>query len=195
MKVSNEGKYDVYTCALWNTIRWYYVFFIKIVHCRGSGFELLSAFLPLASCHDSSVRRLRKFPVSMIFALSKSITWSLSHACFAMFEPLLCFLTFLMCSAFLVFRDLPVSPKYRQIFENKKCKWSRISNSGYLVVIQPQSVQQQSITYIYTNRWYYSSTDLYIYTSCSAVALIVVELRPGSHYCHAHMHLYIGCCY
>ena len=62
------------------------------------------------------VWRLRKFPVSMIFALSKSITESLSHACFAMFEPLLCFLTFLMCSAFLVFRDLPVSPKYRQIF-------------------------------------------------------------------------------
>ena len=33
----------------------------------------------------------------------------LMQACFAMFEPL-CFLTFLMCSAFLVFRDLPVSP-------------------------------------------------------------------------------------
>ena len=48
-------------------------FFIKIVHCRGSGFELLSALLCLAAvCHDSrlsSVRRLRKFPVSMIFAL------------------------------------------------------------------------------------------------------------------------------
>ena len=28
-----------------------------------------------------------------------------------------------------------------------------------------------------------------------AVAVIVVELRPGRHYCHAHMHLYIGCCY
>ena len=28
-------------------------------------------WLPLAVCHDSSVRRLRKFPVSMIFALSK----------------------------------------------------------------------------------------------------------------------------
>ena len=41
----------------------------------------------------------------------------------------------------------------------------------------------------------YSITDLYIYTSCSAVAVIVVELRPGRHYCHAHMHLYIGCCY
>ena len=55
-------------------------------------------------------------------------------------------------------------------------------SSGYLVVIQPQLVQQQSMTYIYTNRCYCSITDLYIYTWCSAVALIVVELRPGSHY-------------
>ena len=72
--------------------------------------SVLSALLCLAAvCHDSrlsSVRRLRKFPVSMIFAL---------HV-FSMFEPLLCSLTFLMCSAFLVSRDLPVSPKYRQIF-------------------------------------------------------------------------------
>ena len=30
----------------------YYVFFIKTVYCRGSGFELLSAFLSLAVCHD-----------------------------------------------------------------------------------------------------------------------------------------------
>ena len=36
-------------------------------------------------------------------------------------------------------------------------------NSAYLVVIQPQSVQQQSMMYINTNRWYYSITDLYIY--------------------------------
>ena len=105
MKVSNEARYDVYTCALWNTIKWYYVFFIKTVYCRGSGFEL-SAFLSLAVCHDSSVRRVWKFPMSMTFALSKSITWSLSHACFAMFEPLLCFLTFLMCSAFLVLFEM-----------------------------------------------------------------------------------------
>ena len=33
-------------------------------------------------------------------------------------------------------------------------------NSAYLVVIQPQLVQQQSITYIYTNRWYYSLDGL-----------------------------------
>ena len=58
-------------------------------------------------------------------------------------------------------------------------------NSAYLVVIQPQSVQQQSMTYINTNRSYCSITDLYLYTSCFAVALIVVELRPGRHYCHA----------
>ena len=46
----------------------------KTVYCRGSGFELLSAFLSLAVCHDSTVRRLRKFPMSMTFALSTSIT-------------------------------------------------------------------------------------------------------------------------
>ena len=56
-------------------------------------------------------------------------------------------------------------------------------NSAYLVVIEPQLVQQQSMTYIYTNRCYYGITDLYIYTSSSAVALIVVELRPGMDYC------------
>ena len=28
-----------------------YVFFIKIVYCRGSGFELLSAFLSLATVY------------------------------------------------------------------------------------------------------------------------------------------------
>ena len=28
--MSNEARYDVYTCALWNTIRWYYVFFIRL---------------------------------------------------------------------------------------------------------------------------------------------------------------------
>ena len=48
-------------------------------------------------------------------------------------------------------------------------------NSAYLVVIQPQLVQQQSMTYINTNRWYYSTTDLYLYTSCFAVALIVLN--------------------
>ena len=58
-------------------------------------------------------------------------------------------------------------------------------NSAYLVVIQPQLVQQESMTYIYRNRWHYSITDLYIYTSCFAVAVIVVELGPGRHYCHA----------
>ena len=58
-------------------------------------------------------------------------------------------------------------------------------NSAYLVVIQPQLVQQKSMTYIYTSRWYYSITDLYICTSCLAVALVMVELRPGSHYCHS----------
>ena len=88
-------------------IRWYrYVFLIKTVYYRGGGLELLSAFLSLAVCYDSSVKRLRKLLMSMTFALSKSITWLLSHACFAMFEPFLCCSTFLMCSNFLVFKDL-----------------------------------------------------------------------------------------
>ena len=85
-------------------------FLIKIVHCRGSGFELLSALLCLAAvCHDSrlsSVRATTEIPCVNDFRVAR----------FSMFEPLLCSLTFLMCSAFLVSRDLPVSPKYRQIF-------------------------------------------------------------------------------
>ncbi len=51
-----------------------YNFLIKAVYCRGSGLELLSAFLSLAVCHDSKVRRFRNFPLSMTFELSKSIT-------------------------------------------------------------------------------------------------------------------------
>ena len=39
-----------------------------------SGLEILFAFLYLAVCSDFSVERLRKFPLSMTFALSKSIT-------------------------------------------------------------------------------------------------------------------------
>ena len=38
--------------------RYNYVFFYS--DCRGSGLELLSAFLSLAVCHDSNVKRLRK---------------------------------------------------------------------------------------------------------------------------------------
>ena len=58
----------------------------------------------------------------------------------------------------------------------------------------PQTVSAKTL-YLQIRPSRYSTTDLYIYTSCSAVAVIVVELRPGRHYCHAHMHLYIGCCY
>ena len=35
---------------------------LKTVYCRGSGLELLSAFLSLAVCHDSNVKWHRKFP-------------------------------------------------------------------------------------------------------------------------------------
>ena len=50
------------------------VFLIRAVYCRGSGLKLLSAFLSLAVCHDSKViKRHRNFPLSMVFALSKSI--------------------------------------------------------------------------------------------------------------------------
>ena len=58
----------------------------------------------------------------------------------------------------------------------------------------PQTVSAKTL-YLRIRPSKYSITDLYIYTSCSAVAVIVVELRPGRHYYHAHMHLYIGCCY
>ena len=36
---------------------------------------------------------------------------------------------------------------------------------------------------------------LHTYALCSAVEMIVVELRPGRHYCDAHTHIFIGCCY
>ena len=49
------------------------MFSLRLYIVEEAGFELLSALLCLAAvCHDSrlsSVRRLRKFPVSMIFAL------------------------------------------------------------------------------------------------------------------------------
>ncbi len=32
------------------------VFLIRAVYCRGSGLELLSAFLSMAVCHDSKVK-------------------------------------------------------------------------------------------------------------------------------------------
>ena len=57
----------------------------------------------------------------------------------------------------------------------------------------PQTVSAKTL-YLRIRPSRYSITDLYIYTSCSAVAVIVVELRPGRHYCHAHMHLYILTC-
>ena len=68
-----------------------------------------SCLMQLHVCHDSGLLVLgatTEIPCVNDFRV----------ACFSMFEPLLCSLTFLMCSAFLVFRDLPVSPKYRQIF-------------------------------------------------------------------------------
>ena len=87
---------------------WCYELLIKTLYCGGNGLELLSAFLSLAVCHDSKVKRI--LPLSTTLALSKSIKWLLSHACFAMFDPFLCSLTFLTCSDILVFKDLPVSP-------------------------------------------------------------------------------------
>ena len=73
---------------------------------------------------------------------------------------------------------------------------STTSGSKYRgrVEAAPQTVSAKTL-YLRIRPSTYSITDLYIYTSCSAVAVIVVELRPGRHYCHAHMHLYIGCCY
>ena len=42
----------------------------------------------------------------------------------------------------------------------------------------PQTVSAKTL-YLQIRPSRYSITDLYIYTSCSAVAVIVVELRPG----------------
>ena len=56
----------------------------------------------------------------------------------------------------------------------------------------PQTVSAKTCIFESDTSTYSVSPILYIYTSCSAVAVIVVELRPGRHYCHAHMHLYIG---
>ena len=46
------------------------------------------AYLCMTVCRDSNVKRHRKFPQSITCALSKSIICSLSHACFAKFEPI-----------------------------------------------------------------------------------------------------------
>ena len=68
----------------YDKVIYYYVFFIKTI--------LLSKWVQLfqsvfmAVCHDSSVKRLQKVHSSMTFTLSKSVTRSLSHACFTMFE-------------------------------------------------------------------------------------------------------------
>ena len=42
---------------------------------------------------------------------------------------------------------------------------------GYLLVIQPQSLQQQSMPHIYTNRWHYSHDGLI--RRCRVLALMV----------------------
>jgi hypothetical protein len=63
------------------------------VFCAGSVLELLSASSVSAVCQDSKVLRFLWFPFSI--TLSKSITWSWVHACFAPFYPfLLCFACF-----------------------------------------------------------------------------------------------------
>ena len=49
------------------------MFSLKTLYCRGSGLELLAAFLCLAVCHDSSLKRPQTFPLPVTFALSKSI--------------------------------------------------------------------------------------------------------------------------
>ena len=49
------------------------MFSLKTVYCRGNGLELLATFLCLAVCHNSSLKRLRTFPLSVTFVLSKSI--------------------------------------------------------------------------------------------------------------------------
>ena len=61
-------------------------------------------------CQASSVFLMRKEPLSMTPELSKSMRWSIDHACFAMFDPLAHVLTSLMCSFLWVSKHQPVSP-------------------------------------------------------------------------------------
>ena len=82
----------------------------KIEYCLGSCLELLSAWLVIAVCQDSSVFLTRELPLSMTCAFSKSIVMPSSHAWLAMLEPLLKTLVFRMCSFFQVCKHLPVSP-------------------------------------------------------------------------------------
>lgn len=72
-------------------------------YCPGSGQELLSALGVMEVCQDSRNFLMRKFPLSMIDALLKSMTCSI-------LAPFAAVFTFLVCSFSLVAKDLPVSP-------------------------------------------------------------------------------------
>ena len=87
-------------------------YFNKNLYCSGKCLALLSALMVIAVCHDSNVPLCRTFAWSMTLHLAKSNAWSLSHACLAMLEPTLHFLTFLICFFFLVSNDMPVSSMY-----------------------------------------------------------------------------------
>ena len=66
------------------------LFFFKRMEYRlGSGLELLSAgFIEAVPCRDSSVLRIRKEPLSILWEIWKSIVIWLDQACLAMLEPL-----------------------------------------------------------------------------------------------------------
>ena len=70
----------------------------RILYWFGIGLDFLSACLVAEVCQASKVFLMQKEPLSMTLGLSKSMWWSNDHACFAMFDPLAHFLTFLICS-------------------------------------------------------------------------------------------------
>ena len=83
-------------------------------------------------------------PLVNYFGISKvNIAWSYVHAYFAMFDPFLLFFTFLPCSDFLDFSDLPVSPilfhlqsSFDQRNRDQQWKSKRMLYPQYLVEIK-----------------------------------------------------------
>ena len=93
-------KMHFYTCFIGG------YFWKRIQYWLGIGLELLSTCFVAEVCEVSKVFLIQKEPLSMTVELSKSMRWSNSQACFAMFiEPFAQVFTFLMCSFFQVFTE------------------------------------------------------------------------------------------
>ena len=70
----------------------------KIIYWFGIGLELLSACLVAEACQPSKIFLVGEEPLTITLELSKSMRWSNDHECFAMFDPLVCDFTFVICS-------------------------------------------------------------------------------------------------